>query len=157
MWHGTSSVFLVYGLMMGVGASLNKLWQMAMSHCLGKQSYRALSDHTAYKYLCTGLTCAWFALALTCFWADISQFNALAQSLGLLGLLLTFSALTIASGIVLGVTGYLAGRLTPLACRVKAFARGIAVRNLVLGTHVMVIVTVASFFHKTPEFVYRAF
>jgi alginate O-acetyltransferase complex protein AlgI len=157
MWHGTSSMFLIYGLMMGAGASLNKIWQMTMSRFLGKKRYKALADQTFYKYLCTGMTCSWFALALSCFWTDMSQLSALARSLGTLGLFMAFCALAIASGVVLGVTGSVASRLAPLAYRIPVLARGTIARNLVLATHVMVIVTVTSFFHKAPEFVYRAF
>src|SRR5260370_33440031 len=29
IWHGTTAVFVVYGLLMGAGASINKLWQVA--------------------------------------------------------------------------------------------------------------------------------
>ena len=85
------------------------------------------------------------------------QFSFLLRSLGVPGVLLAFCALAVISGFALGVTGYLAIRLAPMASRIVAPARGLVVRNLLLGTHVMVIATVVSFFHKAPEFVYRAF
>lgn len=157
MWHGTTSIFLLYGVMMGAGASANKLWQIAMARFLGKRRYKALADNTLYACLCTGMTCAWFAIALTCFWIETSQFTFLVQLLGAQGMLLAFCALAITSGAALGVARYFAERFVPTTHPVAINAHGLVVRNLLLGTHVMVIAVVVSFFHKTPEFVYRAF
>jgi len=157
MWHGTGSVFLIYGLMMGAGASANKLWQVAMPRCLGKQRYKALCGGVMYPWLCSGMTCAWFALGLACFWLELPQFTFLAQSLGVLGIIFAFCVLTLASAIILGLTRYASGRLAPLASRMAARARGVVVHNMMLGTRVVIIGLVLSFFHKAPEFVYRAF
>ena len=30
VWHRTTLVFVIYGLLMGAGASINKLWQIAL-------------------------------------------------------------------------------------------------------------------------------
>ena len=43
VWHGTTAVFVIYGLLMGAGASINKLWQVTCTERLGKKRYRALS------------------------------------------------------------------------------------------------------------------
>ncbi|HTF16480.1 MAG TPA: hypothetical protein VK658_00335, partial [Chryseolinea sp.] len=145
------------GLMMGAGASANKLWQVAMPRCLGKQRYKALCGGVMYPWLCSGMTCAWFALGLACFWLELPQFTFLAQSLGVLGIIFAFCVLTLASAIILGLTRYASGRLAPLASRMAARARGVVVHNMMLGTRVVIIGLVLSFFHKAPEFVYRAF
>ena len=41
----TTTVFVIYGLLMGAGASANKLWQVALSRWLGKQGYRGLAEN----------------------------------------------------------------------------------------------------------------
>ena len=38
VWHGSTMVFVIYGLVMGAGVSINKLWQIAMTKRLGKKA-----------------------------------------------------------------------------------------------------------------------
>ena len=91
VWHGTTAVFIIYGLLMGAGASINKVWQLACTERLGKKRYRALSEQTAYIYFARGLTVAYFVLALTCLWAtELPQFTGLVMRLGLSGILGTY-------------------------------------------------------------------
>ncbi len=101
MWHGTTSVFLVYGLLLGAAASANKFWQIFMAKRLGKQGYKALAAKPLYAWLCTGLTFAYFALALTCFWTDMPQLQGLAQQLGITGIIAALLAMAVAAGVAL--------------------------------------------------------
>ena len=157
MWHGTTSVFLVYGLALGAGASANKLWQIGMTRYLGKKRYKALAGNVFYAGASTGMTTAWFALALICFWVEMQQLVALMERLGWSGVLLAFCMLTVAAGFVLSATQYCISRLEPVVSRTAAYFRGQTARNLALGVRVVMIAGVTSFFHKAPEFVYRAF
>ncbi len=50
VWHGTTAVFVVYGLLMGAGASINKLWQVACAERFGKKRYRTLMETMGYIY-----------------------------------------------------------------------------------------------------------
>ena len=77
LWHGTTPVFVVYGLLLGFGAGANKLWQLAMTRRLGKAGYRALAERAAYRIVCRGATFAYFALALVCLWVDLAQLGGL--------------------------------------------------------------------------------
>jgi len=157
MWHGTTSVFLVYGVLLGAAASVNKLWQIFMAKRLGKQGYKALAAKPLYAWFCTGLTFAYFALALTCFWVDMAQLQALTRMLGFTGIVAALLAMAIASGIALMLTAAIGSWLAQRTESWSHAARGLVVRNLALGTRVLAIAVVASFFHKAPEFVYRAF
>lgn len=157
MWHGTTSVFLVYGLAMGAGASANKLWQIGMTRYFGKKGYRTISGNLFYAGFSAGMTAAWFALALTCFWVDTRQLAALMELLGVAGTLLTFFILAAAGGVVLPLTDYLSRRCAPALSRLAAHVQGGVARNLMLGARVVLIAGVTSFFHKAPEFVYRTF
>src|SRR6185312_14033574 len=97
VWHGTTAVFVIYGLLMGAGASINKLWQVACTERLGKKRYRALSESGAYIYFARGLTVGYFALALTCLWVtELPQFTHLMTRLGATGVLGTFVLLVAA-------------------------------------------------------------
>ena len=158
VWHGTTLVFVIYGLLMGAGASINKLWQVACADRLGKKRYRALSQTTRYIYLARGLTFAYFTLALTCLWEpELPQFLALAGRLGVLGeagacvlLTLGFAA---ASLVLDRVSAWLAARGGAL----RSFSAGFVVRNLSLAGRILAVLAVASLFNKAPDFVYKAF
>jgi D-alanyl-lipoteichoic acid acyltransferase DltB (MBOAT superfamily) len=157
VWHGTTSVFVVYGLMMGAGASLNKLWQTVMNKQLGKQRYRALSQRTGAIYLSRGLTLAYFALALTCLWVDLELLLLLTQRLGVLGVGACYLGLSLASGVALMIWERSISRLASLRPLVEGVFNGVLARNLGLAVQMLLVMTVSSFFHKAPEFVYRAF
>jgi alginate O-acetyltransferase complex protein AlgI len=158
VWHGSTGVFVIYGLVMGAGASLNKLWQVVMSKRLGKKRYKAVGESFAYASLVRGLLFAFFALAVTGLWVNMDQLTLLARRLGVAGLALALlgTALCAAVG---GVFVDHAGRiLAGLAPRLdRPGVAGVMTRNLVLASEVLLIFAVGSFFHKAPEFVYKAF
>ncbi|MET4278987.1 MULTISPECIES: MBOAT family O-acyltransferase [unclassified Bradyrhizobium] len=157
IWHGTTAVFVIYGLLMGAGASVNKLWQVACTARLGKKRYRALTDQLAYIYLSRGITIAYFVLALTCLWVpELSDFDRLIGALGLAGILAGFFAI----GGAFALFWFIADRMvlhltTPtLLLSVRDSLIG---RNLSLASKMMAIVVVTTLLHKSPDFVYKAF
>jgi alginate O-acetyltransferase complex protein AlgI len=158
VWHGSTGVFVIYGLVMGAGASLNKLWQVFMTKRLGKKRYKSVGDSFAYASLARGLMFAFFSLAVTGLWVNMDQLARLAHRLGAggLGLALVGTTLCAAFG---GVLVDHAGRiLTAFAPRLdRKGVRGLVTRNIVLAGEVLLILAVGSFFHKAPEFVYKAF
>ena len=158
VWHGSTGVFVIYGLVMGAGASLNKLWQVFMTKRLGKKRYKALGESLVYAALARGLMFAFFALSVTALWVNMDQLSLLAHRLGAGGLAaaLIGTALCAAFG---GVFVDHAGRiLAGVAPRLdRPGVSGVMMRNLVLASEVLLILAVGSFFHKAPEFVYKAF
>jgi len=157
VWHGTTAVFVVYGLLMGAGASINKLWQVIMTKRLGKKGYKALAEKTPAIYLSRGLTFAYFALALACLWLDMPQLLSLTRRLGVVGVLACYLGLAIATGIAFLAWDTFTAQVASWRAKANSVAGGVIVRNLTLAFQILLIVTVASFFHKAPEFVYRAF
>jgi D-alanyl-lipoteichoic acid acyltransferase DltB (MBOAT superfamily) len=103
LWHGQTSMFIVYGLLLGLGASGNKLFQVAMAKWFGKKRYKALAANPAYQLVARGLTFAWLSASLVCFWADPVLLGDLARRLGPAGVVLAFVAATLGCGAVLSV------------------------------------------------------
>ena len=157
VWHGTTSVFLIYGLVLGFGASVNKLWQVLAQQRLGKKRYKALAETAPAIYLSRGLTLAYFAIALSCLWLDLGQLVAIVGRLGVLGSAACYVGLALASGGAFFAWDALWARLSRLASGDQELFRGVTARNVGLALQLLLIATVASFFHKAPEFVYRAF
>jgi D-alanyl-lipoteichoic acid acyltransferase DltB (MBOAT superfamily) len=157
VWHGTTAVFVIYGLLMGAGASINKLWQVACIKRLGNKRYRALTESTAYIYFARGLTVSYFALALTCLWVtELPQFTALFVRLGVAGGLGTFVVLAAAFAIAALAVDLIRTRVH-IPHSLSAIQNGEIVRNLTLAGKMMAIVAVATLLHKAPDFVYKAF
>ena len=158
IWHGTTLVFVVYGIILGTGASANKLWQLACTRRLGKKGYRALAQNTAYVYVARGISIGYYMLALTCLWVtDMPRFVSLARALGPGGVMLAFCVLSLCFGVMVSVSDTVLGWLSRRGDTMRAASGGFLFRNLSLASRILAILAVASLFNKAPEFVYRAF
>ena len=158
IWHGTTLVFVIYGIILGTGASINKTWQLACTRRLGKKGYRALARNTAYIYAARGISIGYYMLALTCLWVtDMPRFVSLAGTLGFGGVALAFCVLSACFGLMVFVSDAVLGWLSRQGDAVRAASGGFLFRNLSLATRILTILAVGSLFNKAPEFVYRAF
>jgi D-alanyl-lipoteichoic acid acyltransferase DltB (MBOAT superfamily) len=102
-WHGQTSAFLFYGVLQGLGISLNKLYQLGMAKRLGKKQYRTLTANPLYRACARGLTFTWFSFTLLWFWSDWHQMGQFATRVGADVAVLVWPALFIVSTIVLAV------------------------------------------------------
>lgn len=68
LWHGVSPRFAAYGLVLGVGVSANKLYQVLMTRRLGRRGYSALATRPAYAASARALAVTYFVLALGFLW-----------------------------------------------------------------------------------------
>jgi D-alanyl-lipoteichoic acid acyltransferase DltB (MBOAT superfamily) len=156
IWHGATSVFVVYGLFMGAGASINKLWQVQAAKRLGKARYKALCEQPIAIYTSRGLTFAYFALGLSCLWLSLGELAAVSARLGPHGWLLVYAGLTSGAALSFAAWDALASAVTRVSS-LGSRKLGVVSGNLLLASQILLILCVSSFFHKSPEFVYRAF
>ena len=157
IWHGPTAIFVVYGIIMGAGVSLNKLWQVVMTKRLGKKRYKALSDNRFYQYLCVGVTFSFFAMAVTCLWVDLAQFTSIMTRLGPLGVGAVFGMIALGAAVFISALEAAEKSLRPVFEKASSFSTNMLMHSFRLAAGVLMIVSVTSFFHKAPEFVYRAF
>jgi len=68
IWHGRTPALILYGLVLGTGVSVNKLWQVWLAKRLGKKRHAELTSRPAYRLAAQSLALAYFVLALTFLW-----------------------------------------------------------------------------------------
>ena len=101
VWHGRTSEFVIFGILLGGGVSINKLWQLGMARAAGRKGYKALAKNPLYIALARGLTFSWFALANFWFWAGWKQINSLFMSIGAAQWLCVWLAIWLCATIIL--------------------------------------------------------
>jgi alginate O-acetyltransferase complex protein AlgI len=109
VWHGTTWIFVIYGLFLGSGAAVNRLWQILIPKFFGKNKYKMLSGHRWYFQFSRAATISYLAVALTSFWINGEQARELGRPSGLA---ILFGSLTLMT-VVGAVLGHLWGITSP--------------------------------------------
>lgn len=100
VWHGTTGIFVFYGLLLGTATATNKLYQVQLRKWLGKQRLKRLAENAFYRRFCNGLCIGFFALALACFWLE---WDGLSSLLGRVRGLGVVTAVGISTGVVMAL------------------------------------------------------
>jgi alginate O-acetyltransferase complex protein AlgI len=82
VWHGRTSEFVVFGILQGGGVAINKLWQLGLTHILGRKGYKELAKNAMYIAFGRGLTFSWFAFTMFWFWANWKQLGTIFSAIG---------------------------------------------------------------------------
>ena len=157
MWHGSSSAFAIFALMLGTGAVANKLWQQGLSRWLGKSNYKELARKNWYFQISRGLTLAYIALSLICLWmpSDYIAVNGAGWVLCIMALSLVFMAIGLAA---LGaLADALASWLRPLTTGWHAPRSEAGMVVLTALVAWVVFNHIGAFGSGTPELVYKGF
>ncbi len=70
LWHGSTKSFVVCGLLIGAGVTVNKLWQSGLAARLGRGGYKSLREKSWYGLGSRALTLGYFTSTLTTLWVD---------------------------------------------------------------------------------------
>jgi alginate O-acetyltransferase complex protein AlgI len=158
VWHGRTSEFVVFGVLLGAGVSINKLWQMALTRAMGRKGYKALATNPVYIAFARGLTFTWFALTNFWFWANWKQIKSVYAALGAVRWLGVWLAIWLCATVVLAAWEWL--RAAVLSIRtargpvfVNRYARTIYASALGLAAFVMTVLLS----QPAPDIVYKAF
>jgi alginate O-acetyltransferase complex protein AlgI len=103
VWHGQTSVFIFYGVLLGLGVSVNKLYQILMMKWLGRAAYNKLAKNWLYGAVARGLTFTWFTFSLLWFWSNWSQLGNLAATLSAAEIAAVWAGIFVLAAIVLAV------------------------------------------------------
>lgn len=138
IWHGSTIVFAIYGLLLALGVSINKLHQTYMQRFLGKKRYKAVASERSYRYGSRGLTYTWYAFCMICFWANGETASRIIGTLGVSGMVLSFVLLLVLATVILNLweegAARVRGATAPaLATPYAPYLRAIATGALVFG------------------------
>jgi alginate O-acetyltransferase complex protein AlgI len=103
LWHGQTSMFIVFGVLQGLGVSLTKLYQVMMTRALGVEEYEAISRNWFYNVLARGLTFTWCTLTLLWFWSSWTQMGSLMRIIRPAQVALIWVTILVGSSVLLGL------------------------------------------------------
>lgn len=158
IWHGSSAIFLVYGLFLALGVSLNKLYDVFMKAALGRSAYNSLSGNRLYRLAGSALTYSYFSIALTCLWVDFKTLIWLFDKIGLIGFVTVFIAGGMLAALVMASIKAMARLKGGFSERSRHVWNNFYFQQGYLSFKAFILVLVAS--SKVlviPEFVYKAF
>jgi alginate O-acetyltransferase complex protein AlgI len=158
VWHGQTSAFLFFGVLLGLGVSVTKLYQVLMAKCIGPERYAAVGRNWLYNAAARGLTFTWCALTLLWFWSNWAQLGVLARSLGWRQIAMVWIAIFLGSSLALAL--WEAGREWLLSFRIEdqpalssRYVRAVWVTVLL----VVSIATMTLLNAPPPDIVYKTF
>jgi alginate O-acetyltransferase complex protein AlgI len=103
LWHGQTSEFIFFGILLGLGVSLTKLYQVLITKSIGRERYMALGKNWLYNAAARGLTFTWCALTMLWFWSNWAQLGSLTRILGSRVVALVWIAVFVGSSIGLAL------------------------------------------------------
>ena len=103
IWHGSTVVFAIYGLLLALGVSICKFYQIMMAKRIGKKRYKAICANPYYRFAARGITYTWYAFCMICFWNSEETALHLTRQLGTSGMIAAFLVLLVVTTIALNL------------------------------------------------------
>jgi alginate O-acetyltransferase complex protein AlgI len=158
IWHGRTSEFVVFGLLLGGGISINKVWQIGLTRRLGRKRYKALASHALYAAFGRGLTFCFFSFSLFWLWGNWEEIHTIFGALDLAEWLGVWCIALIVATVALAAWEWLRSALLSIKTSegpvfLSRYARVVYATALCLVTVVMV--TVMN--QPAPDIVYKKF
>jgi D-alanyl-lipoteichoic acid acyltransferase DltB (MBOAT superfamily) len=157
LWHGQSAMFVVFGVLLGAGAAINKLFTIAMTRRVGWKRYEALSTSAPFLAGARALTYAWFAFASIWFWASPDQLGRAAGSLGIAAACAALAVVVLAAVPALAATRALDAAVRAVRDWSAGHARGVALRAAWNAMLFALLLSANVLQAPAPQIVYRAF
>lgn len=127
VWHGQTSNFLFFGLLTGLGISVNKLYEIVLTKRLGRKSYKHLSERPAFVAFARGANFAWFCFTMLWFWSSwpqIAHFEAVIGVSAIAAAVVTVIAVTAAAtSAVTIVSNHFTAERGPASALMSPYAR----------------------------------
>jgi len=154
VWHGSTWAFVVFGLLLGLGVSINKLYEVELRKRLGKKRYRKLMNNKIYGFIGSGLTFSYFCISLTCLWMNAEKTLWLIGNFGIF--------LFIFGGLLAGAVKALYRLFLLFWKKIYLRACQLSKYNFLRQSYLSVKLLILIYYvylsmHSVPEFVYKGF
>jgi len=154
IWHGSTYSFLIFGIFLGFGVSINKLYDVEIRKRLAKNKYKALNKSAFYQNCTAGLTTGYFCIGLTCLWMGAEDTLWLFAFIGVPALIIL--------GTVVSLSKFVFNKFL---IRIKAVYNAFSgIHDTFLGNQSILALKAGVFFayqfltmHPVPEFIYKGF
>jgi len=157
-WHGQTSSFLFFGLLQGLGVSVNKVYEILLSKRLGRKAVKALYANRIYNAIARGLTFTWFTFTLLWFWSNWHQLGSFARSIGIVGACETIAIVFVAATIGLGIWETLRNAVVSIQLDGQSVLQSRYTRTAWCTALVLIaIMSELLIRQQAPEIVYKAF
>jgi D-alanyl-lipoteichoic acid acyltransferase DltB (MBOAT superfamily) len=157
-WHGQTSSFLFFGVLQGLGVSVNKIYEILLVKRLGRKGVKALNTNVLYNAFARGLTFTWFTFTLLWFWSNWNQLASLATALGFLGICEAITLVFVASTVGLGIWQALRGGALSIQVGGQSILQSRYTRTAWCTALVLIAITSELLIRQqAPEIVYKAF
>ena len=157
IWHGSTGAFLVYGLLLGSGVALNKLYQIEIIKHLGKKRYKILCGTGWYRHLARAIGLSFFTIAVACIWLNPNQLTVMATpagiKAGIFGFIILTVVITVLDGIIEAVVSLWRRTRWPSLPSLPPWSA-----PAWTAIKLLIVVSMALVFDSgAPEFVYKMF
>ena len=160
IWHGTTLSFVVFGIFLGAGVSLNKLYEVFLRNVLGKRWSSAINKNQVLRLINSGLTFSYFSIGLICVWMKPDDLIRTLSSNGVVGLLAVFIAGAILASVTMGAISIMKRVCTSFfqASLFLFLKNNFIVRQSWLSLKALIIVMlIIARNYNIPDFIYKAF
>ena len=157
-WHGQTSTFLFFGVLQGLGVSLNKLYQIVLVARVGRKRVKQLASNVFYIAICRGLTFTWFAFTLLWFWSSWSKLDVLSKTMGVPAIVASLSVIVVSATV--GLALWEAGRNALLSLQWGQQEVLMSRYTRTAWCTMLALITIATGLlirQQAPEIVYKAF
>ena len=103
VWHGQTSAFILFGVLLGLGASITKAYQVLMSKCIGLNRYTEVNTGWLYGAAARGLTFLWCAFTMLWFWSNSAELRSLARPVSPAEIALVWVAIFLGASVILAL------------------------------------------------------
>jgi alginate O-acetyltransferase complex protein AlgI len=158
VWHGQTSEFAFYGILLGLGVSVTKLYQMYMTARLKRAGYNKLARNPLYVIVARGMTYTWYAFCMLWFWSNWSQLHTMAAALSPGEMTAAWALILVAASVALAAWESMRQWLLSFEFESRPWLESRYVRTAWCTALLVIALTTVSVLNApAPDIVYKAF
>ena len=157
VWHGSTYSSVIYGILLGFGVSINKLYEVLIRKYVEKKKVKKLHNHTLFNAFTCGLTLSFMSISSTCIIFSMKDIIGIHNDLSIGGIFLSFIFGSILITCFKLLLDLLAGKIEDL-CKKNIVFRFPLAKHFEFSIKVIIIVlTYIVSASSAPQFIYQAF